>query len=81
MADKSERITAIERSIENLRKAYNSIKSDLALVERRRKKVRENGTAKKVSPRLRECCRQSQAELESNNRNKIHLTWGLGFAF
>ena len=41
MADKSERITAIERSIENLRKAYNSIKSDLALVERRRKKVRK----------------------------------------
>ena len=41
MADKSERITAIERSIENLRKAYNAIKSDLALVERRRKKVRE----------------------------------------
>ena len=54
MADKSERITAIERSIENLRKAYNSIKSDLALVERRRKKVRENGMAKKVGPRLRE---------------------------
>ena len=41
MGDKSERITAIERSIENLRKAYNSIKSDLALVERRRKKVGE----------------------------------------
>ena len=39
MADKSERITAIERSIEGLRKAYNAVKTDLALVERRRKKV------------------------------------------
>ena len=47
MADKSERITAIERSIENLRKAYNAIKGDLALVERRRKKVRKRARLKK----------------------------------
>ena len=40
MSDKSERITAIEKSIEGLRKAYNTIKTDLALVERRRKKIK-----------------------------------------
>ena len=30
---------------------------------------------KKVVPRLRECCRQNQAEVVSNSRNKIHQTW------
>ena len=29
--------------------------------------------------RVRECCRQSQAEVVSNSRNKIHLTWGPPF--
>ena len=29
----------------------------------------------KGGPRLRECCRQSQAEVVSNSRNKIHKTW------
>ena len=27
--------------------------------------------------RLRECCRQSKAEVVSNSRNKFHQTWGL----
>ena len=26
-------------------------------------------------PRLRECCRQVEAEVGSNSRNKIHKTW------
>ena len=39
MSNKSEHITAIEKSIEGLRKAYDSIKSDLVLVERRRRKM------------------------------------------
>ena len=33
----------------------------------------------KGGPRLPECYRQSQAEVESNNRNKIRQTWGLPF--
>ena len=34
------------------------------------------GHGLKVVPRLRECCRQSQAEVVSNSRNTIHQTWG-----
>ena len=30
----------------------------------------------KGGPRLRECCRQGQAEVLSNSRNEIHQTWG-----
>ena len=29
-----------------------------------------------VGPRLRECCRQVEAEAVSNSRNNIHQTWG-----
>ena len=29
---------------------------------------------------MRECCRQSQAEVVSNSRNKIHQTWGPPFS-
>ena len=29
----------------------------------------------KVGPRLRECCKQSQAEVASKSRDKIHQTW------
>ena len=29
-----------------------------------------------MGPRLRECCRQVEAELVSKSRNKIHQTWG-----
>ena len=29
---------------------------------------------------LRECCRQSQAEVVSNSRKKIHQTWGPPFS-
>ena len=32
-----------------------------------------------VVPRLRECCRQSQAELVSKSSIKIHQTWGPPF--
>ena len=35
---------------------------------------------KKVGPRLRECCRQSQAEVVSKDRSKIHQTWGPPFS-
>ncbi len=38
--ESGDRISAIESSIEKLRKAYNSVKSDLAVVERRRKKIK-----------------------------------------
>ena len=31
----------------------------------------------KGGPRLRECCRQCQAEVVSNSSNKVHQTWGL----
>ena len=31
-------------------------------------------------PRLRECCRQGQAEVVSDSRNKIHQTWGPPFS-
>ena len=34
------------------------------------------GLGLKMVPRLRECCRQSQAELVSKSRNNIHQTWG-----
>ena len=30
--------------------------------------------------RLRECCRQVEAEVVSNNRNKIHQTWSIDFS-
>ena len=33
------------------------------------------GWAKKMVPRLRECCRHVEAEATSNSRNKIHQTW------
>ena len=32
-----------------------------------------------MGPRLCECCRQGQAEVVSNSRNKIHQTWRLPF--
>ena len=32
-----------------------------------------------VIPRLRECCRQVEAEVVSNSKNKIHQTWGPPF--
>ena len=32
-------------------------------------------------PRLRECWRQSQAEVASKSSNKIHQTWGLPFSW
>ena len=35
------------------------------------KKVDSTGLGLKVVPRLRECCRQAQAEVGSNMRNKI----------
>ena len=38
------------------------------------------GLGKKVVPRLRECCRQSQAEVVSKSGNKIHQTWGPPFS-
>ena len=31
-------------------------------------------------PRLRECCRQSHAEVVSNSKKKIHHTWGPPFS-
>ena len=33
------------------------------------------GNLYKAAPRLRECCRQVEAEEVSNSRNKIHQTW------
>ena len=33
------------------------------------------GILYKAVPRLRECCRQVEAEEVSNSRNKIHQTW------
>ena len=33
------------------------------------------GSAKRLVPRLRECCRQGQAEVVSNSRNRIYQTW------
>ena len=38
------------------------------------------GLGLKVAPRLRECFRQSQAEMVGNRRNKIHRTWGPAFS-
>ncbi|XP_040569604.1 uncharacterized protein [Lepeophtheirus salmonis] len=38
--DSSERISLIQQNLEELRKTYLNIKSDLALIERRRKKIR-----------------------------------------
>ena len=35
-----------------------------------------SGIGQKVDPRLRDCCRQGQSEVVSNNRNKVHQTWG-----
>ena len=37
-------------------------------------------SAKRWSPRLHECYRQSQAEVVSNRRNKIHQTVGVPFS-
>ena len=41
-------ITAIERSIEKHRKAYNSIKSDFALVDRRREKIKRKESTERI---------------------------------
>ena len=38
------------------------------------------GLGQKVIPRLRECCRHSQAEVVSKSSNKIHQTWGPPFS-
>ena len=38
------------------------------------------GLSKKVVPRLRECCRQTQAEVVSKSSNKNHQTWELPFS-
>ena len=38
------------------------------------------GSAKKVVPRLRECCGQSQADVVSKSSNNIHQTWGPPFS-
>ena len=38
------------------------------------------GHGQKVVPRLRECCRQSQAEVVSKSSSKIHQTWGPPFS-
>ena len=43
-------------------------------------KRRSKGIGYKVVPRLRECCRQVEAEVVSNSRNRIHQTWGLPFS-
>ena len=37
------------------------------------------GWAKKVVPRLREGCRQAQAEVVSNSKSEIHQTWPMPF--
>ena len=38
------------------------------------------GWAKLPFPRLRECCRQVEAEVVSNSQNKIHQTWERKFS-
>lgn len=38
--DASERITKLQKTIEDLRKTYLNIKGDLNAIERRRKKIR-----------------------------------------
>ena len=38
--DSSERISRIQNSLKELRKTYHSVKSELAVIERRRKKIR-----------------------------------------
>ena len=38
--DSSERINRIQNSLKELRKTYHSVKSELAVIERRRKKIR-----------------------------------------
>ena len=38
------------------------------------------GFGQKVVPRLCECCRQNQAEVVSNSRNKLHQTWPKPFS-
>ena len=43
-------------------------------------KARVQGSAKKASARLRECCRQAQAEVISNSSNEIHQTWPKPFS-
>ena len=42
--------------------------------------LKATGHGLKVVPRLRECCKQSQAEVVSKSRNKIHQTWGPPFS-
>ena len=37
--------------------------------------AQSTGLCKKAGPRLRDCCRQGQAEVVSNSKNKIHQTW------
>ena len=52
----------------------DDVEDDPVVLERREKQV-----SKKAGPRLRECCRQSQAEVVSKSRNKVHQTWGPPF--
>ena len=54
----------------------------IELIEQKRAvvKCRCAGLGKKVVPRLRECCRQSQAEITSKSINKSHQTWGTPFS-
>ena len=50
--DSSERINRIQNSLKELRKTYHTVKSELAVIERRRKKIRrkERERAEKGMP-------------------------------
>ena len=63
------------RKIYNYCVAFNSDQEEPSI--RRGKHSCENCSTrdgKKVGPRLRECCRQGQAEVVINSSNEVHLT-------
>ena len=47
--DQSERISKLQKTIEELRKTYLNIKGDLSAIERRRKKIRRKERERNVA--------------------------------
>jgi Ras-related protein Rab-1A len=48
--DSSERISRIQNSLKELRKTYHTVKTELAVIERRRKKIRRKERERSEKP-------------------------------
>lgn len=71
-----QRISLLERKIQELRKTYNMIKSELASIDRRRKKLkRREREIKKVQKQMQSTGSASNPSQASTNAQSAHTTW------